>query len=291
MTACMHALCNPGETILCEEWTYTGIRRLADLMHLKIQGVPMDDEGVMPGALRERLKATGAKVIICTAAVQNPTTATMSLSRRREIMATCAAAGAVLVEDDIYGILSGEDLPPLAALDPSHVVHISSLSKCLASGMRLGSVVAPERLLAPIANALISLQWTAPSLWAELFAVLLENNTADRCVAAHRKEAQRRLDLFADIIGVSAPAPLPSYHVWHRVPAPWRCEDFVSELLSAGVRVSPAQHFAADREHLGAHASVRICLGGGDDIGSLKDQLIKVRDVMRARPRLSATIA
>ena len=290
LAACFQALTRPGDTILCEEWTYTGIRRLADLAHVKLQGVAMDGEGLEPGALTDRLKETGAGLVICTASVQNPTTATMSLLRRKAIVAACASAGAHLIEDDIYGVLSGEDVPPLAALDPQRVVHISSVSKCIAPGLRLGSVVVPERLMAPIANALVAMQWTAPTFWAEMFDFMLSSGLADRCVAAHRKEAHRRLELFREVVGVTTSTTLPSYHVWQPVPGPWRCDDFVSELSAAGVRVSPAQHFFASYHALGTQDHVRICLGGGDDNDLLRDQLVKFRNVMLARPRSSATI-
>ena len=290
LAACFQALTRPGDTVLCEEWTYTGIRRLADLAHVKLEGVAMDGEGLEPGALAHRLKDTGAGLVICTASVQNPTTATMSLSRRQAIIAACASAGAHVIEDDIYGNLSGEDVPPLAALDPNRVVHISSVSKCIAPGMRLGSLVVPERLLAPLANALVAMQWTAPTFWAEMFDFMLTNGSAERCVAAHRKEAYRRLEVFREVVGVTTSTTLPSYHVWQPVPTPWRCDDFVSELAAAGVRVSPAQHFSANPRASGAQDHVRVCLGGGDDLDLLRDQLVRFRTVMLARPRSSATI-
>ena len=91
-------------------------------------------------------------------------------------------------------------------------------------------------------------------------------------------------------MGVTTSTTLPSYHVWQPVPGPWRCDDFVSELSAAGVRVSPAQHFSASYHALGTQDHVRICLGGGDDNDLLRDQLVKFRNVMLARPRSSATI-
>ena len=290
LAACFQALSRPGDTILCEEWTYTGIRRLAELAHVKLQGVAMDDEGLEPSALTNKLKETGAGLVICTASVQNPTTATMSLPRRKAIVAACASAGAHLIEDDIYGILSGEGEPPLAALDPDRIVHISSVSKCIAPGMRLGSLLAPERLLAPLANALVAMQWTAPAFWAEMFDFMLESGLAERCVSAHRKEAHRRLELYREVVGVTTSTTLPSYHVWQPVPAPWRCDDFVSELSAAGVRVSPAQHFSADPHASRAQDHVRVCLGGGDDLDLLREQLARFRGVMLARPRSTTTI-
>jgi DNA-binding transcriptional MocR family regulator len=288
LAACFHALTRLGETVLCEEWSYSGIRRLADLCHVRIESVAMDEEGLDPGSLRERLKTTQAKLVFCTAVVQNPTTATMSLARRREILAICRKADALVVEDDIYGILSGEDLPPLAAIEPSRTVYVSSFSKCFSPGVRLGAIIAPEGLIPSLQNALTALHWTAPSLWAEMFALMSENGAADRCLAAHRREALRRLALYKEALQEAPGTSLPSYHVWQKLPASWRSEDFVSELLTRGVRVSPAQHFSVSQRD--GNDFVRVCLGGEEDAGELKDQLLTLRELMRARPRISTAI-
>jgi len=288
LAACFHALTKPNDTVLCEAWSYSGIRRIADLCHVRTEGVTMDAEGMQPSSLRRKLKSTGAKLVLCTAVVQNPTTATMPPARRREIVSICKKAGALLVEDDIYGVLSGEEQPPLAAIDSDQTIYISSLSKCLSPGIRLGALVAPESLIPNLQHALVSLHWTAPSFWAEVFEFMRESGTADRCLAAHRREASRRLELYSEIVQEKPTTSFPSYHVWQRVPAPWRLDDFVAELLTVGVRVSPAQHFATSNNTEGNF--IRVCLGGSDDIDALKDQLAKLRAVMHGRPRLSATI-
>jgi DNA-binding transcriptional MocR family regulator len=149
-------------------------------------------------------------------------------------------------------------------------------------------LAAPEALVSSLHNALMSLQWTAPSFWAEVFELMRANGSAERCLTAHRREATRRLELYAEIVHDKPVASLPSYHVWQRVPASWRVDDFVAELLTVGVRVSPAQHFAI--AHNTDNNFIRVCLGGSDDIDALKDQLARLSAVMRGRPRLSATI-
>lgn len=291
LAACFLALARPGDVVLCEPWTYTGILRLGELCRVRVEGVAMDGEGLDPADLADRLAATGARLVICTAAVQNPTTATMSLERRREIVAVCAAAGALLVEDDIYGPLSGDALPPLAALAGEGVVHISSLSKCLAPGVRLGALVAPEPLLPALSNALMGLQWTASTLWAEMLGVMLDSGTLERCVAAQRKEALRRLALFRDLVGVPASTALPSYHTWLAVPGAWNIDDFMAALLTAGIRVSPAQHFAVPHPGEAPAHHVRVCLGGGDDTAPLAEQLSRLGAVLSGGARPAVTIA
>lgn len=287
LLACFQALARSDETILCEQWTYAGIRRLAELNHVRLEGVAMDREGIDPKALAGRLAATGAKIVICSATVQNPTTATMSLARRKKVIAACEAAGAILIEDDIYGHLSGEETPPLAALG-RNVVHISSMSKCLASGIRLGTLAAPDALLPKLANALVGLHWTAPVLWASLFETLWRHDAMTKCLEAHRAEARRRMDLYADIIREPLGGALPSYHVWQPLPAAWRLDDLVAELGVEGIRVSPAHHFVVSAPP-DTQSHIRVCLGGGD-IDQLRQQFVRLRRVM-SQPRLGVTIS
>jgi DNA-binding transcriptional MocR family regulator len=290
LAACFYAFAHRGDTVLCEKWTYAGIRRLGDLNQIRIEGVEMDEHGLEPTDLARKLKKTGAKVVICTASVQNPTTASMSAERRRKIVAVCREHSAIIIEDDIYGMLSGDPLPPLAALDRDVVVHISSLSKCISPGIRLGTVVASERHLSSLQNALVALQWTAPSFWLGMFDFMMESGSADRCVAANQREAARRLAIFQDVTGLRPSTAMASFHTWQAVPESWRLDDFISELLTLGVRVSPGHHFSVDKQTDRESNFIRICLGGGHGTGLLREQLSKFRAVMGTRPRLSATI-
>lgn len=287
IAACFFALAQPGDVILCEEWTYTGIRRLAELNHVRLESVKMDKQGLDPKSLSDKLRTSKAKALICSAVVQNPTTATMPNERRAEIVAMCQAANVIIIEDDIYGHLSGEKAQPLAALNPDNVIHISSMSKSLAPGIRLGTMVPPQSLVPALSNALLALHWTAPALWLSLFEILVANGAVGKCLAAHRAEARRRLDLYGDVVGQFPRPELPSYHVWQDLPETWRSEDFVAELAAKHIRVSPAHHFDAGNV-LKPQTHVRICLGGGE-VDHLRTQLVQLRSVL-SRPRLGATI-
>lgn len=287
IAACFFALTKPGDVVLCEEWTYTGIRRLAELNHVRLEGVKMDDQGLDPRSLSEKLKSSGVKALICSAVVQNPTTATMSGERRAEITTMCQAANVVVIEDDIYGHLSGEKIHPLAALSPNNVIHISSMSKSLAPGIRLGTMVAPQSLVPALSNALVALHWTAPTLWLSIFEILVANGAIEKCLAEHRAEARRRLELYGEVVGPFPRPELPSYHIWQELPDTWRSEDFVAELAAKRIRVSPAHHFAVG-DVLRPRSHVRICLGGGD-VDQLRAQLLEFRSVL-SRPRSGTTI-
>jgi DNA-binding transcriptional MocR family regulator len=289
LAACFSSLTRPGETVLVEAWTYTGIRRLAGMCNVRLAGVAMDENGLVPGDLADKLQATQAKLVMCSSTVQNPTTATMSLERRREILGICKRHDAIIVEDGIYGVLAGDEGEALASLDPARVVYVGSLSKCIAPGFRLGALASPPELLPLLQDALVNLHWTAPSFFAELFAHLLEAGDAERCLIEHRREMERRLAIAAEYLGADAVPALPSYHLWMDAPSPWRLEEFASGLLGQGIRISPSTHFAAE-EGWPASPCFRVCLGGIEDEVILARALKEVGTLLSNRPRMSATI-
>lgn len=264
MSACLAALTRPGDTVLCEAWVYAGFRRLAAEAGLRLTGVAMDEEGMTPDGLARQLAATGARLVMCSPAMQNPTTATMSLARRREILAVCATASAIVLEDDVYGLLSGDDIPPLGELVPERVVHVTGLSKAVAPGFRLGIIRAPSRLRAAVQEALAVQHWVAPSYYAELLARLVASGSLEGCRREQITDARRRMAVAQQALGprhVAMPA-LATYHLWLALPSAWRLDDFVRGLDQRGVRVLPARHFAADET--GQVRRIRACLGGVD---------------------------
>ncbi|MGA0598444.1 PLP-dependent aminotransferase family protein [Enterovirga sp. CN4-39] len=289
LAACFAALVRPGDTVLSEQWTYTGIRRLAAAAHVTLAGVDVDCEGMRPDALEAGLERTGARVVICSSVVQNPTTATMSAERRRAIVAVCRAKDVILVEDDILGRLSADAEETLAALAPERVIYLTSVSKIISPGLRLGLLASPPHLSGDLREKLVSLNWTAPSFFAELFARMAANGQADGCVEAHRQEISRRLDAARELLGPAAIPTQPSYHLWLPVPEGWRLDEIVADLQAQNVRVSPSSNFQVDAA-LSAPAFVRVSLGAVEDFAQLTAALRRIASVWSSSPRLASTI-
>jgi DNA-binding transcriptional MocR family regulator len=99
MMLALMALMKPGDTLLCEEYSYPGIKTLATQLGVKMHGLPMDEEGLIPDHLEGAIMQTGARVLYCMPNYQNPTSANMSLKRRREIVDIAQRQGLWIVED------------------------------------------------------------------------------------------------------------------------------------------------------------------------------------------------
>jgi DNA-binding transcriptional MocR family regulator len=143
--------CDPGDVVLVEAPSYVGALGVFRAYECEVVHVAMDDEGLVPSALREAIEATRRagkriKLIYTIPSFHNPAGVTQGPARRAEILAIAQSAGIALLEDDPYGLLGFEGEPPRAirADDADGVIYLGSFSKTIASGLRVGWAVAPH---------------------------------------------------------------------------------------------------------------------------------------------------
>ena len=85
------ALARPGDRVLIEALAYSGVCHVAERCGVRLHGLAMDDEGLLPEALAAACRADGARLLFVNPTVHNPTTATMSIVRREAIVALADA--------------------------------------------------------------------------------------------------------------------------------------------------------------------------------------------------------
>lgn len=143
----MSALTNAGDLVLCEALCYPGIISLAHGLERRLRGVPMDDEGIIPEALRELCLREKPAMLVCVATCQNPTAAIMSQKRRAQIAALAEEFDFIILDDDIYGFLATDpSIKPLSAFAPDRSVYLTSLSKSVMPALRVGYIYSPPKL-------------------------------------------------------------------------------------------------------------------------------------------------
>ena len=260
------ALTRPGDAALSEALTYAGVCHVAERCGVRLDGVAIDEEGVLPDALDAACRAGGARLVFVTPTAHNPSTATMSLGRREAIVALARRHDLIVIEDDVYGRLPEQRPPPIAALAPERTVYISSGSKSVAPGLRVGILLSPPHLLEPIAHAQHDLFLTCPPLMAELFARLVTDGTAERLAARQRLEATVRQRIAREVLGDRRYRAQPtSYHLWLPLPAPWRTTEFVAAVAERGVAIDPGTAFAVDRARAPHAVRVSLSAAAGHD--------------------------
>jgi 2-aminoadipate transaminase len=152
-------LINPGDRVLVEAPTYLGALQAFSLYGAEYLSVPDDHDGLRTELLEKPLRSA-PKFLYVLPNFQNPGGTTLSGGRRHELVLLAERYGVPIVEDDPYGQLrfEGEHLPPLVAVDRENlrrdngysvgnVIYLSTFSKTLAPGLRLGWMVAPPEVI------------------------------------------------------------------------------------------------------------------------------------------------
>lgn len=147
-------LCNEGDTVICENPSFIGALNAFRSYNAKLVGVDVEQDGINVEKLEQALKDNpNTKLIYLIPTFQNPSGITMSLEKRRAVLALAERYGAVILEDNPYGELrfDGEDVPTIKCLDKTGtVLYCSSFSKILSAGMRVGFICGNKALIQKI---------------------------------------------------------------------------------------------------------------------------------------------
>ena len=288
LAATLGLLAAPGETILAEALTYPGFRSLAAQLRLRVAGVAMDAEGIVPGALDAACQTVSPKALYCTPVLQNPTTATMSLARRQQIVAIARRHGAPIIEDDAYGLLPRAAPPALAALAPELVYYIGGLAKVLSPALRIAYLAAPDaRQAQRVAAGIRATAAMASPLTAALATRWIGDGTALAVLGAIRAETAARRALAAQYLPEFAARSQPdSFHLWLALPPAWTRADLAGRLRAMGIGVVVSDAFAVTS----APEAVRIGLGAARTRRELAIGLQAIADLLSQPPALSSTV-
>ncbi len=258
MAVAMMAMLRPGEVILTERLTNYGMRALATTVHLHVEGVALDDYGLIPDSLDAACRRLAPKVLYTVPTLQNPTASVMPRARREEVVAICRRYGVTIIEDDIFGFLV-KDAAPIQTIAPDITVYLSGVSKSIAAGLRVGYMVAPPALVGRLESTIRALHYSAPSLPSEVVTRWISDGHADRLAELQRVEGAARQALARAALPASAVCGHPAgLHLWLMLPEPWRSDEFVTETRRRGVAVIGSDAFTVARS--GAPHAVRIGL-------------------------------
>jgi len=155
---------NAGDRVLVEAPTYLGALQAFTVYGAEYVSVPIDENGLRTDLLEKPLRS-GPKFMYVLPNFQNPAGTTLSEGRRHELVLLADKYGIPIIEDDPYGQLryEGEHLPSLVVLDRENlrrddgysignVIYLSTFSKTLAPGLRLGWIVAPPEVISKLAQ-------------------------------------------------------------------------------------------------------------------------------------------
>ncbi len=226
--------------------------------------VPMDEEGMDVGQAARMIRASGVRprMFFVVPNFQNPTGETLSERRREALLALAASCGAVVVEDDPYGLLRyrGQDLAPLASLAAgADVVSVGSFSKTFLPGLRVGWVIAPTEVVSRMAAAKQTMDSSTGTLAQRIVLEFLSRGGADAHVARLRAMYREKQDRARGALarefagtGVTWNDPQGGFYFWVKLPRGVDASRLLDVALEEGVAFVPGRAFTVERDHTSA---------------------------------------
>lgn len=262
-------LTEPGDVVIVEEPTYFLAFQMFRDHGLEIRGVPLDNEGIVVEALVEEvteLRLAGKRVafVYTIPAFQNPTSITMSTSRREALVVAARDHEVLIVADEVYHLLrygAGDMPPPMSAyVDAAPVLSIGTFSKILAPGMRLGWVHgAVDQLRVLAGSGLILSGGGLNPVTSTLATAIIRAGWQAEFVKWLRGTFARRSATMIGALGEQMPewveydVPEGGYFVWLRLPGDVDGAALRSRAKEHGVDVRHGAQFSptgALRNHL-----------------------------------------
>lgn len=257
------ALCNEGDTILCEAPSFIGSLNSFRSYGANLRGIPVEEDGINIEALESALKTEkNVRFIYVIPNFQNPSGVTMSLEKRKAVYTLAKQYGVLILEDNPYGDLrySGEDIPSIKSLDTDGIViYAGSFSKVLSPGMRVGWCVAPKEIVQKMVVCKQG-QDVHTNIWSEMVAYeYMANYDFEAHLTYLRDLYRKKLTLMLALMDEHL-APQITYNkpegglfIWCQLPKHVDMMDFCKQAVLRKVCVVPGNAFLTD-ENETSHA-------------------------------------
>jgi DNA-binding transcriptional MocR family regulator len=286
LSIALNMVAAPKDMVLTERFTYSGMIALSAQSGYRLHGVDGDDSGLLPDALDRAFADTGARVVFAMPSLQTPMGTVMTPARRREIADVVVKHDAFFIEDDVYAFLFAAPPQPISSLIPARSFYVTSFAKCLAPGLRIGAMIAPERFRDRSINAVRATGWMASPIMAEVVARLIHSGDMLRQVHAKRAAAARRNAIADRILGawLTPMTEAPSFHRWLPIPPGRTLLALVTQAAQAGITIAPPGALQqVDRGTLG----IRLCLGYPETDAVLEKALLDLRQILDSAEAIS----
>jgi 2-aminoadipate transaminase len=256
-------LINPGDRVLVEAPTYLGALQAFNVYGAEYVSVPSDNDGLRTDLLEKPLRS-GPKFMYVLPNFQNPGGTTLCEGRRHELVLQADKYGIPIIEDDPYGQLryEGEHLTPLVVLDRENlrrddgysignVIYLSTFSKTLAPGIRLGWIVAPPDVIAKLVQLKQGADLHTSTFTQMIAYEVARDGFLDDHVKLIRKVYRERRDVMLESLKQYFPPEVTWTHpqgglfLWVSLPEGMDCQKLFQVALRENVAFVPGDSFYA----------------------------------------------
>lgn len=259
-------LLDPGDVIIVEGPTFVGALQSFRAYQASYASVPLDDDGMIVDLLAQKIVETHPKFMYILPNFHNPGGVTLSEERREQVVSLAHQYGVPILEDDPYGELrfEGEHLEPLVVIsarqnggDPAgyfkgDVIYMSTFSKTVAPGLRLGWVVAPVEVV----ERLVQAKQGADLHTSSLDQMMVYEVVRDGFLEEHVKEIREMYRLRRDAMlaamdqhfpkGTGWTRPQGGLFLWVTLPEGVDCLELIDAAVEQRVAFVPGTAFYAD---------------------------------------------
>lgn len=280
IAATLASLCKPGDRIGVDRHTYPGLKTVAAMLRVQLVPIRPGENGEMsPSALEEACKNDNISGIYLIPDYHNPTTIRLSVENRKAIAEIARTYNQFIIEDATYHLHNEKPFPAIASFAPEQVIHIASLSKSIAPGLRLAYIAVPKRFKERLARALYNLNISVSPLLAELSARLIVSNQFEALIEGHREQAIRRNQVvdryLADFTCLGDETGI---FRWLLIPGVMKGTEFESLAARHGVQVYAAERFVVGNSC--PERAVRIAVCAPETVEKLEQGLTIIKRLL-----------
>ncbi|WP_163132623.1 PLP-dependent aminotransferase family protein [Agarivorans sp. Alg241-V36] len=274
-----------GDRVAVERLCYPGILSILRQTGRVPVAIEMDEFGILPQSLSQQQQAQPISALVLVASCQNPTASVMPNQRREQLAKVVKGSPITVIDDDIYGFLTEQEIKPFYHFAPKQTVYLNSLSKSVSPSLRLGVLVVPNELREDYINLVRTTLWLPSPLLVQLACQLIKAGDVAKIAQWQKAQATRRQHLAKQLLSelefVNQDHERHSaFHLWLYLPDGWTSKAFVEVMRKQGVHLSADHHFSIDKPQ---RSAVRISLMATPDLNKLKQALGLIRDVLLRR--------
>jgi len=249
-----------GDAIAADTLTYPGFKSVAALQGLDLIPVEGSDGVMDPDALDRQCRARRLRAVYLMPTVHNPLGSVMDEATRQRVVKVAQTHDLIIIEDAAYAFLESDPPPCFIALAPERTIHVGGFSKSLATGLRLGYLVAPSQHIPRLLEAIRATTWNAPALISGLVTGWVEDGTLAKSEEGRRHDgAERQRLCHAALRDLAVCAHPNAGFAWVWLEKGMRAEPIVAALKERGISASGAGPFATT---VAVPQALRLAFGG-----------------------------
>lgn len=236
---------SPGDVIAVDALTYPGFKALAKIYHIDLVVIPTTTTGPDLVAFAKLCKQRNIRGYYAMPTLHNPLGWVMDLPTRNAIIQLAKQHNFWLIEDGSYAYLQHPAPPAFVQLAPEITFYVTGFSKNIATGLRVGMVVAPQTQISKIERIIRITTWNTPAITTAIVCYWIENGEVAKLERKKRRDTKARQKIVREVLNkIDYIAHEYSYFVWIPLPEGVRADALVSRLKQVNIAVSTAGSYA-----------------------------------------------